>query len=204
MAIRLRLPGFFLPALVLVAAGAPMAPAGNLSREQSAASRREASSRPRPTPYLLESTLRAPAYRLWEAAGFGHENSERAAWILKDSAGRLRWLDWPDGRRYLRALWEGPVPADAVAIAHTHPAVVNPKPSEQDIETARRLRLPVYTVSRSGIWKAVPDGSVVAVDDAFWWTRCHSGACDETRDPYFRSAREAFDPRNLEPESAYP
>jgi hypothetical protein len=160
--------------------------------------------RPRPALRLFESTLRAPAYRLWEAAGFGHEVGERAAWVLKDDAGRVRWLTWPDGRRYLRARWEGPVPADAVAIAHTHPAVVDPKPSEQDIETARQLRLPVYTVSRSGIWKAAPDGSVVAVDDARWWTGCRSGACGETRDPDFRSAREGFDSRNLEPGSAYP
>jgi hypothetical protein len=204
MAIRLRLPRFLLPAFVLVGAGAPMAPAVNLPHEESAASKRAASPDPRPTPQLLESTLRAPAYRLWEAAGFGHEISERAAWVLKDDAGGVRWLAWPDERRYLRARWEGPVPADAVAIAHTHPTAVDPKPSEQDIETARKLRVPVYTVSRSGIWKVAPDGFVVAVDDARWWTGCHSGACDEMRDPEFRSARGAFDPRNLEPESAYP
>jgi hypothetical protein len=156
---------------------------------------------------LLEGTLRAPAYRLWEAASFGHESGERAAWVLKDDAGRVRWLAWPSDRQYLRAHWGGAVPADAVAIVHTHPAVVDPKPSQQDVETARRLRLPVYTVSRGGIWKAVPDGSVVSVDDARWWSACRAGACDETRHPEFRSARSApgpAEPRNLGSESAYP
>jgi hypothetical protein len=204
MSIRPRLLGFLLPALVLALTGAPMASALNLPHEESAATGRAASSDLRPAPRLLESTLRAPAYRLWEAARFGHEISERAAWVLRDDAGGVRWLAWPDGRRYRRARWDGPVPRDAVAIAHTHPAAVDPKPSEKDIETARQLRVPVYTVSRSGIWKAGPDGSVVAVDDATWWTGCRSGACDETRDPDFRSARKKSDPRNLEPESAYP
>ncbi|HEX5854668.1 MAG TPA: Mov34/MPN/PAD-1 family protein, partial [Thermoanaerobaculia bacterium] len=176
----------------------------NLPHEEGAASGRGAPRERRPASDLLESTLRAPAYRLWEAAGFGHEISERAAWILTDAAAGVRWLAWPDARRYLRARWDGPVPANAVAIVHTHPAAVDPKPSEQDIETARQLGVPVYTVSRSGIWKAVPDGPVVAVDDARWWTGCRSGACDETRDPDFRSARGFFDRRNLEPESAYP
>jgi hypothetical protein len=204
MAIRLRLPGSLLLPLVLAAAGAPMAPAVNLPHEESAVTGREASPGPGLTPHLLESTLRTPAYRLWKASGFGQEISERAAWVLKDDIGRLRWLAWPDGRRYLRARWDGPVPADAVAIAHTHPTTVDPKPSEQDMETARQLGVPVYTVTRSGIWKAAPDGSVVAVDDARWWTGCRSGTCGETRDPDFRSARGAFGPRNLEPESAYP
>lgn len=204
MAIRLRLRGFLLAALVLAAAGAPRASALNLPHEESAVSGRGASPGPLPTSHLLESTLRPPAFRLWESAGFGKETSERAAWVLKDDAGRVRWLAWPNGRRYLRARWEGPVPADAVAIAHTHPTTVDPKPSEQDVETARELRMPVYTVSRSGIWKALPDGFVVAVDDARWWSACRSGACEEVRDPEFRSARGPFGVRNLEPESAYP
>jgi len=130
--------------------------------------------------------------------------SERAAWVLDGDAAGTRWLAWPDGRRYLRARWDGPVPANAVAIVHTHPAMVDPKPSEQDIDTARRLGVPVYTVSRSGIWKAIPDGSVVPVDHSRWWNGCRSGACDEAQDPDFRSARGPSSPRNFAPESAYP
>jgi hypothetical protein len=82
--------------------------------------------------------------------------------------------------------------------------VADPKPSPQDVETARRIGLPVYTVSRAGIWKAEPGGVVVAVDDERWWTGCRSGACGAPeRDPEFRSARRTSDLRNLETESTY-
>ena len=156
---------------------------------------------------LLEGTFRAPAYKLWAAADFGYTHVECAAWVVPDESEGVRWVNWPKGRHFMAARWNGPVPAGVVAIVHTHPSVVNPKPSEQDVETARRLGVPVYTVSRSGIWKAVPDGSIVSVDAARWWSACGSGACDGTRNPEFRSAQNAPGPaklRNLGSESAYP
>jgi hypothetical protein len=156
---------------------------------------------------LLEGALRAPAYRLWAAADFGSTPRECAAWVVPDGSEGVRWVNWPNGRRFLTAKWKGPVPAGAVAIVHTHPAMVDPKPSEQDIETARRIGLPVYTVSRSGIWKAVPDGSIVPVESSRWWDACRAGGCEESRHPEFRSARGATNPaesRNLGAESAYP
>ena len=74
----------------------------------------------------------------------------------------------------------------------------------QDIETARRLGMPVYTVSRVGIWKADRDGRVIPVDDARWWVACSSGACGlPERDPEFRSASAPSETRNLGAESTY-
>lgn len=156
---------------------------------------------------LLEGSLQGPAYKLWASADFGYTPRECAAWVVPDESLGVRWVSWPNGRRFRTAQWTGPVPKGAVAIVHTHPGVVDPKPSEQDIETARRLGMPVYAVSRSGIWKAVPDGTVVPVNDSRWWSACRSGGCDEKRPPEFRSARGATNPggqRNLGLESAYP
>jgi Prokaryotic homologs of the JAB domain len=167
----------------------------------------------RPSPELLlalaifEGTLRAPAYKLWESADFGYTPRECAAWVVPDEAEGMRWVHWPNGRRFRAAQWTGPVPAGAVAIVHTHPDMVDSKPSEQDVQTARRLGVPVYTVSRTGIWKAVPDGSIVSVDGSRWWNACRTGHCEETRSPEFRSARHETIPaelRNLGLESAYP
>ncbi|MFI5197703.1 MAG: Mov34/MPN/PAD-1 family protein [Thermoanaerobaculia bacterium] len=197
MAIRFPLPGFLLPALFLVAAGAPTAAALNQLHDEDVASGSDLSRGRWPASQLLERTLRSPAYRLWQAAGFGHENTELAAWVLVDDAGTVSWLLWPDERKYLRAHWEGPRPADVVAIVHTHPAAVNPKPSTKDVETAQEIGVPVYTVSRSGIWKAVPDGSIIAVDDANWWAGCRSSACAGGPDPEFRNARGLVETRNL-------
>lgn len=156
---------------------------------------------------LLEGTLRAPAYRLWAAADFGSTPRECAAWIVRDDSEGLRWVSWPNGRQFLSAKWKGAFPPGAVAIVHTHPATVDPRPSGQDVETARQVGVPIYTVSRSGIWKAVPDGSIVSVDDSRWWSACGASGCAETRHPEFRSAQRARNPaesRNLESESAYP
>jgi len=159
---------------------------------------------------LLEGSLRAPAYRLWAAADFGYTPRECAAWIVPDESEGVRWVSWPNGHLFLAERWKGSVPAGAVAIVHTHPAMVSPKPSRQDIETARRFGVTVYTVSRSGIWKAVPDGSIVTVDDSGWWNACRTGACEEMRHPEFRSARSTpsspspRELRNLESDSAYP
>jgi hypothetical protein len=183
---RLRRP---LPAALLAAfAAAPQAPALNQPNEEIATGDGPVLSHASPL-HLLESSLRPPAYRLWEEGSFGGEARERAAWVLAVDAGHVRWQAWPDGRGYLRARWKGPVPADAVAIVHTHPAVVDPRPSPQDLESARRVGVPIYTVSRAGIWKAEPDGSVVTVDDRRWWVGCRSGGCSAPeRDPEFRSA----------------
>jgi JAB domain-containing protein similar to deubiquitination enzymes len=190
-------------ALLATTAAAPSAPALNSAHEEIATAGGPVGSHASRS-HLLESTLRPPAYRLWEEAGFGGQAVERAAWVLAVGPDHLVWRTWPDEHGYLRAHWTGAVPEDAVAIVHTHPAKVDPKPSPQDIETARRLGLPVYTVSRVGIWKAEPDGLVVAVDDARWWSGCRSGGCSAPeRDPEFRSARGVSDSRNLAAESAY-
>ena len=129
---------------------------------------------------VLEASLRAPAFRLWELAGYGNDRSEHAAWVVAGSGG-LAWRAWPSDGRYLQSRWTGPTPANAIAIVHTHPATVNPLPSVQDRETAAQLGLAVYTVSRSGIWKVEPGGAVTRVRDEHWWDGCGRGsACRES------------------------
>lgn len=122
---------------------------------------------------VLEASLRDEAFRLWEASGFGADRSERAAWVVGAPAG-VTWRVWPSDRRYLESRWVGPTPAGAFGIVHTHPAVVDPRPSLTDRATAARLGVAVYTVSRSGIWKAEPGGAVTRVGDERWWAGCEA------------------------------
>lgn len=123
---------------------------------------------------VLEADLRGEAFRLWEAGSFGLDRSERAAWVVDGPAG-LAWRTWPWDRRYLQSRYLGPTPAGAIAIVHTHPTVVDPRPSLTDQATAVRLRIAVYTVSRSGIWRVEPDGAVTRVGDERWWAGCKAG-----------------------------
>ncbi len=164
-------------AATLLAAWAAVAPAapgvagfsgfGVVSRRPSLAAETES---------LLEAGLRDEAFGLLRASGFGLDRSERAAWVVRDPEGRLAWRSWPWDRRYLQSRWHGPTPAGAFAIVHTHPVVVDPRPSATDRETAARLGIVVYTVSRSGIWRAEPGGAIVRVGDEGWWSGCEPGS----------------------------
>jgi len=124
-----------------------------------------------PVLLLLEASLTPGAYRLWSHSGFGHDRYEHAAWVIQTASGVV-WRDWPFDRQDLKTRWLGRTPDGAVAIVHTHPQVVDPRPSIQDRETATRLGIAVYTVSRSGIWRAVPNGAVTRVWDERWWDGC--------------------------------
>ena len=129
---------------------------------------------------LVEASLRAEAFRLFRAGGFGSDRSERAAWVVRAPAG-IAWRAWPWDRRYLESRWVGPTPPGALAIVHTHPAIVDPRPSVTDRATAGRLGVPVYTVSRTGIWKAEPGGAVTRVGDEHWWDGCEgANRCRES------------------------
>ena len=133
---------------------------------------------------LLEADLRAEAFGLFQACGFGLDRSERAAWVVRSPGGSLAWHPWPWDRRYLQSRWLGPTPEGAFAIVHTHPTVVDPRPSPTDRDTAERLGVAVYTVSRSGIWRAEPDGAVTRVGDENWWAGCKAGKpCRESAGP---------------------
>jgi hypothetical protein len=174
MAQRLRL----LLAAAFTASSAAAAPGvtgggadGAVRREPSAAGMRA----------VLEAGLRAPAFRLWEQAGFGADRAEHAAWVVAAPEGLPRWRPWPFTHGDLEAHWFGPAPPGAVAIVHTHPAPVDPRPSFTDRETAVRHGVAVYTVSRTGIWKAEPDGAVTRVGDERWWAGCRPGKpCGES------------------------
>jgi len=136
----------------------------------------------------LDAELRDGAFRLWAAGGFGAGRSERAAWVVRAPAG-VAWQDWPWDRRDLQSRWLGPTPAGAVAIVHTHPAAVDPRPSPVDGDTAARLGIAVYTVSRSGIWRTGPDRVATQIRDERWWLGCRKGQpCGESASNSLRIA----------------
>jgi hypothetical protein len=105
---------------------------------------------------------------LLRQAAFGLSEFETAAWLVRHPDGREMLVPWPPASQRKRHSWSGPLPGGTVALLHTHPAAGNPRPSVRDRGVARRLRLPVYTISRWGIYRADPDGTVSPIASPCW------------------------------------
>jgi hypothetical protein len=53
---------------------------------------------------------------------------------------------------------------DDFAIQHTHPNASSDKPSQNDVEAAKKIKKPIYVTSRTGLWMVRPsDGKVIQV-----------------------------------------
>lgn len=89
-------------------------------------------------------------WKMFGDAGFGHRHAEAAAFVVGNEKGRLMLVRWPASGEPDTVFWVGPLPSGVVAIVHTHPNW-NPLPSNIDMRTARRSRLPVYVVTRTEI-----------------------------------------------------
>jgi hypothetical protein len=57
------------------------------------------------------------------------------------------------------------LPPGTRAIVHTHPKEGDPKPSQGDIDTARKANVENYVLSLSALWVAEPDGTIHKVAD---------------------------------------
>jgi RHS repeat-associated protein len=97
---------------------------------------------------------------LWKRGGYGNRDTERSTWITEQN-NVIGEQQWPWSAQSSKDTWKGPIPADAVAFAHTHPAKgKDPKPStggdKTDDVAADKTGLPNYVVTRDAIWKQVP------------------------------------------------
>jgi hypothetical protein len=115
---------------------------------------------------LLLGDLTRPQATFWyasllEESGYGRLPYERAAFLIRESDGTLTIAPWPRGG-YRHASFRGLVPTGTIAILHTHPRG-DERPSSQDRAAARRLGLPVVTITSEGVIAAMPDGGEVAL-----------------------------------------
>jgi RHS repeat-associated protein len=130
----------------------------------------------KPESITKDQTVLDRLYCLWKASGYGTRDIERTTWITQAGAG-YGFVPWPSSAAWHRDEWKGPIPANSVALAHTHPNSQSPKPSSggdrsnpKDDFTANDTGLPNYVVTRDAIWKQVPgqkDPEQVAATD--WW-----------------------------------
>jgi hypothetical protein len=112
-------------------------------------------------------------YDLWKRTDFGwHEKqTERAAWIIRDPDGRYRWMEWDYSEEYRASTWKGKIPNRVIAQIHTHPQLADPEPSKQDCYIARKIKVPVYTVSALGIWSVSASGKITKEAEEKWYRR---------------------------------
>ncbi len=119
-------------------------------------------------------------YCLWAKAGYGFRDTERAAWVVKaNEAFNLSLIPFTNEPSKVTAKIS--VPSSAVAFAHTHPdpPKSRPEPSAADRVAASQLRMPLYTISRTAVYKALPQvEEAVSVAGQDWWKQLTKCKCD--------------------------
>ena len=83
-----------------------------------------------------------------------------------------------------------------VAAVHTHPPSVDPKPSKGDALVAARLNIPIYTISRKGIWKISPDGTIIQEAKRHWQKEAENTTCKPVQKAESRDIELLQDPIN--------
>lgn len=104
---------------------------------------------------------------------------EKAAWIVVNAKGEfepVRWLNTPQEGKIF---WTKALPSNIMALVHTHPRNMDPRPSKQDQLESQKLNVPIFTLTRKGIWSVTPDGIIRQHANAEWFKnvkqRCVSG-----------------------------
>lgn len=123
----------------------------------------------------LNPKLLSTFYDLWKESAFGQDpnRTERAVWILQSSPGSFECKRWPTSAERNREYWYGPMPQHTIAQAHTHTVMADPRPAPKDIQLSRRIGVPLYTISGSGIWIVTPDGKITQLADSKWYRNLH-------------------------------
>lgn len=97
------------------------------------------------------------------------DEKEIAVWIVKNSNGKYAAIKWSRTADRNITHWSGHLPENLVALAHTHADHLDPKPSRQDISVSQHLKISVYTLTRKGVWRAAPDGSITKEVGRGWF-----------------------------------
>jgi len=92
--------------------------------------------------------------KAWNYCHNGIDNQEAVVLIFRklDGSYFAKALGQTNETRKFRFQWD---PA-AIAIAHTHPTGIDPKPSIEDVRLSARLRVPIFTMTGSGMYMYDP------------------------------------------------
>lgn len=99
----------------------------------------------------------ALSWDLLRSAQYGRAVKEHSAFLVSDANGQLHLVRWPEEGTLMSATYRGRIPAGTVAILHTHPNDL-PNPSPGDEALARKLKMPVYVLTRRSITRTSGGG----------------------------------------------
>jgi RHS repeat-associated protein len=114
---------------------------------------------------------------IYNKAGQGGWNYEEAFWVRCTPDG-FKCSMWPStkdqGTSTTSSIkFKGTTPQDACAIVHTHPMKKKAPPSSCpgcDVDIADRLKMPIYSVHPSGVWKYDPNTKNTTQESGkTWW-----------------------------------
>jgi hypothetical protein len=96
--------------------------------------------------------------RAWRISGGGSTGLEGVVLIFHLESGSYRGHSLRATCEYKRFTFEWD-PA-AIAIVHTHPNSCDPKPSERDQRVAEKLVVPIFTITKSGMYVYDPETKI--------------------------------------------
>jgi hypothetical protein len=101
--------------------------------------------------------------------GLVRQDTESAAFVVL-RLDHYECIVWNELGRRTEVSYHGNPPIGIVALVHSHPPA-NPRPSQQDLETAKQLNLPVFAVTPTEVWVADPVAGITpVVRDLKWAT----------------------------------
>jgi len=104
-------------------------------------------------------------------SGYGRFSYERAAFLVLEQDGSLACMHWPPTFQYERIDYKGGMPANVVAVVHTHP-YRSEHPSAADRAAAKRLRLPFVVVAPTTLSIIDAHGATTTLAAGnLWWKK---------------------------------
>lgn len=138
--------------------------------------------------FLNDTNIRGFLGDLTRQAGYGHWQTERAAFLILDPNYTYRCAAWPYDGHLDQQNFSGTIPERTVAIAHTHPQET-PAASWLDRQTAKALSVPIFVLKPRNIELVKPDGTSVKVVEDRWWIPATGSSSTRCSAPNARASR---------------
>ena len=106
--------------------------------------------------------------KAWKVASAGTSNQEGVVLIFRMIDGSFKAESQGNTNQFKKFTFKW-VP-NAVAIVHTHPTNIDPRPSAEDEQISLKLKVPVYTITTRGMFAYNPKtGKTTRVMDGMDW-----------------------------------